>query len=637
MTNFEAKSIDPASQYMLSKAKTESIETVWDRYEVMRPQCGFGELGICCRNCLEGPCWIDPFGEGAQKGICGATADTIVARNLCRAIAAGTAAHSDHARHLALTLLAVSEGKALAYSVKDEDKLKGVASRIGIETKGKDTLAIAKEVAEAALEEYSRQDTSIPLNWVATTVTKGRVETFSKLGLVPHNIDATITEIMHRTTRGVDADPVNLLLAGIKCSLSDYAGCHLATDLSDILFGTPKPLLSEANLGTLKKDAVNIAVHGHNPLLSEIVVNVASEFEQQAKDAGAPAGINIVGICCTGNEVLMRRGIPLATNALSQELAIITGAVDAIVVDYQCIMPSLATLCECYHTKLITTMPIAKIPGAVHVEFSEDTAREAARQIVKMAIEAFKQRDPKRVDIPGIRSEAFAGFSLEAIVGALAKLDPSDPLKPLIDNIANGNILGIALVAGCNNVKVPQDRNHVIIAKELAKNNVLLLATGCAAGAFAKHGLLTAAATNEYAGETLKAVLTAIGQAAGLNGPLPLVLHMGSCVDNSRAVDAAVAVANKLGVDIHQLPVVVTAPEATTEKAIAIGTYAVAMGLPTHLGVVPPVLGSSLVAGVLTEKVKDLTGGYFIVDPDPLSASEKLISVLRERRKGLGI
>lgn len=637
MAETNRKSIDPACAYLIERAAQQGVETTWDRYDAMLPQCGFGELGVCCKICMEGPCRIDPFGEGAKTGICGISADAMVARNLDRAIAAGTASHSDHARHMALTLLAVGQGKAPDYQVKDEAKLRQVAQRIGLKLDGKDNQTLAREVAEAALQDFSRQDYHVPLTWIATTVTKGRMETFKKLGVMPHNIDANVSEIMHRTTRGNDADAVNLLLGGVKCGLCDYAGCHIATDLGDILFGTPQPVASSANMGVLKRGAVNIAVHGHHPVLSEIVVEVAGEMEAEAKAAGAAEGINMVGICCTGNEVLVRQGIPVATNSVSQELPILTGVMDAVVVDIQCISPSIATLAEEYHTKIITTMPIAKIPGATHIEFHEETARQSARQIVSLAIEAFKKRDPKKIDIPQFQTPLLAGFSTEAIVGALSKVDANDPLKPLIDNIANGNIQGVCLFAGCNNVKIPQDQNYLEMAKILAKNNVLILATGCGAGAFARHGLLTPEATLQYAGDSLKAVLGAIGQAAGLNGPLPLVLHMGSCVDNSRAVDVAVAVANKLGVDLHQLPVVASAPEATMEKAISIGTWAVALGLPTHVGVIPPVLGGPLVAAVLTDKVKDLLGGYFIVETNPEAAANKLLAVIQERRKGLGL
>jgi len=629
------KSTDAASRAMLKVAERQELNTIWDRFAAQTPQCGFGELGTCCRNCMQGPCRIDPFGERATLGACGASADTIVARNLVRAIAAGTAAHSGHAKHLAHTLLKSAEGKAPDYPVKDKAKLQAVAHRLGLDTTGRSTAGLAKLVAEAALADFSEKET--PVAWAATNVTKGRVETYLKYGVVPTGIDAAISEIMHRTHYGVDADPVNLLLGGVKCALADLAGCAMGSELADILFGTPQPVVSRANLGVLKADAVNIGLHGHSPILSDLIVQVAQELDEEAKAAGAAAGINLVGLCCTGNEVLMRHGIPSATHSVSQELAIVTGALDAVVVDYQCIMPSLATLAECFHTRLITTMPIAKIPGAVHLEFTEEKGGQAAREIIRLGIEAFRRRDPQKVNIPDHQSVALAGFSTEAIVGALSKVDKEDPLKPLIDNIVAGNISGVCLFAGCNNVRITQDENYLVMAKELARENVLLLATGCGAGAFARHGLLTSEATNQYAGDGLKAVFTAVGQAAGLNAPLPLVLHMGSCVDNARAVQLAVAVANRLGVDVDKLPVVASAPEATTEKAVSIGTYAVAAGLPTHLGVIPPVLGSPLVAQVLTQDIKNLFGGYFIVEPDPVTASQKLLGAIRERRAGLGL
>jgi len=635
--NIKEKSLDRATLSVLNVAEKAGVRTVWDRYAAQSPQCGFGETGLCCRHCMQGPCRISPFEHGAKEGVCGANADVMVARGICRAVAGGTASHGGHAKHMAYTLLKSAGGEAPDYPIRDEAKLKAVAARIGVETEGRTINEIAADVAKIALADFSEKES--PLTWAATTVTKGRVDTFLKFGVVPTGIDSSVAESMHRTTYGVDADPVNILLGAIKCALADYSACHMATDLADILFGTPSPVVTQSNLGVLKKDAVNVALHGHNALLSDIVAQVAGEKElnERAKAAGAKEGINVVGVCCTGNEVMMRHKIPLATSSVSQEAAIITGALDAMVVDYQCIMPSLAGIAECYHTQLITTMPIAKIPKALHIEFHEKNAKESARKIIETAIEAFKKRDAAKIQIPDVTSTAYAGFSTEAILGALALVNKEDPLKPLIDNIVAGNIYGVCLFAGCNTVKVTQDANYTAMIKELAKHNVLILATGCASGAFARHGFMTPEATEKYAGEGLKAVLTAIGKAAGLGGPLPLVLHMGSCVDNSRAADVAVAVANKLGVDLNMLPVVASAPEPVTEKAVAIGTWAVAAGLPTHLGVVPPVLGSKVVTEVLTSAAKDLFGGYFIVETDPVAAAGKLIAVMGERRKGLGL
>ena len=628
------KSTDPAVQEMIAKAESMNVVTVWDRYEAMQPQCGFGDTGLCCRNCLQGPCRIDPFGDGPDKAICGASADVMVARGLDRAIAAGTAAHSGHARHLAHTMLKMAEGKAKDYAVKDGAKLRAVATRMNIPVEGRSDNEIALDLAKAALADFGEKDT--PVMWAATVVTKDRVKVLSDLGLVPKGIDYEVSEIMHRTLYGVDADAVNLLLAGLRCGVADLAGCYMGTDLADILFGTPTPVVTEANLGTLKADAVNIAVHGHNPVLSDLMVTVASDMKEAAVAAGA-SGINMVGICCTGNEVMMRHGIPSCTHSVSQEMAIMTGALDAMVVDYQCIMPAVVNVAECMGTTVVTTMDLCKITGATHVEFSEEAAAEKAKETIDIAIQNFSRRNNKPIDIPEIRTPVVAGFSVEAIVAALSKVNEEDPLKPLVDNIKAGNIRGVCLFAGCNNVKVPQDKNFTVMARKLLKENVLTVATGCGAGALMRHGFMDPANVDELCGDGLKAVLNAIGEANDLGGPLPPILHLGSCVDNSRAVALAVAVADYLGVDTDKLPVVASAAEAVSEKAVSIGAYAVAAGLPTHVGVMLPVLGSPLVTEILTDKVKDLTGGYFIVDLDPESAADQLLRAIDERRAGLGL
>ena len=632
--DFMPKSMDPAVREMIAKAAIMEVKTVWDRYEAMQPQCGFGDTGLCCRHCLQGPCRIDPFGEGPTAGICGATADTMVARGLDRAIAAGTAAHSGHARHLAHTLLKLAKGETKGYSIKEAGKLKAVAARMGIVVDGRSDNDIALDLARAALADFHEKDT--PVLWAATVVNPQRAKVLTDLGLVPKGIDYEVSEIMHRTLYGVDADPVNLLLGGLRCGVADLAGCYMGTDLADILFGIPTPRMTEANLGTLKADAVNIALHGHNPVLSDVLV-ARTEGKQKAAIAAGASGINLVGICCTGNEVMMRHGIPACTHSVSQEMAIVTGALDAMVVDYQCIMPSVASVAECTGTALITTMDIAKIPGAIHIAFTEEAADEKADEILDIAIKSFTRRKNKPVDIPNVKTPVVTGFSVEAIVGALSKLDAKEPLKPVVDNIKAGNIRGVCLFAGCNNVKVPQDKNFITIARKLLKANVLVLATGCGAGALMRHGFMDPANTDELCGEGLRAVLRAIGEANGLGGPLPPVLHMGSCVDNSRAVALTVAVAQYLGVDTDKLPVVASAAEAVSEKAVSIGAYAVAAGLPTHVGVMLPVMGSPLVTEVLTEKVKGLTGGYFIVDLDPESAADKLLAAIDERRTALGL
>ncbi|WP_227762866.1 anaerobic carbon-monoxide dehydrogenase catalytic subunit [Zhaonella formicivorans] len=630
------KTMDPAAGQMISKAQRDQVETVWDRFEAQQPQCGFGLLGICCRHCNQGPCRIDPFGDGPEYGICGADADLIVARNLLRQVAAGASAHVDHA-YEAVETLSLAARENTPYTIKDTVKLKAVAAKLGLETTGKSDNQIAKEIVNVAYSDFSNHH-GTPMKWLKATAPAERVETWEKLGVLPRNPDREIREALHQTTMGMDADPVNLILATVKQGLVDaYAGLHLATDLQDILFGTPAPVVTEANLGVLREDHVNIIVHGHEPMLSEKIVEWAQKLEGEAVAKGAK-GIQLAGICCTGNETLMRQGIPLASNFLAQELAIITGAVDAMVVDVQCIMPSLSRVAACYHTKIFTTMPIVKMPGAEHVVFSLMEADRKAEEIVRKAIENFSRRDKSRVDIPDVKTKMFGGFSVEAIVGALSKLDAENPLKPLVDNIVNGNILGAVGTVGCNNVKVRHDSFHVNLVKELIKNNVLVVTTGCSAQALAKAGLMLPEASEKYAGDTLKAVLTVVGNAAGLNAPLPPVLHMGSCVDNSRIGDLLTALAAYLKVSIKDLPVAASAPEHQHEKALSIGTWAVSLGVLTHLGVIPQVLGGKKVTEILTgETAEKLLGGRFYVETDPIKAAQGLIEHIKSKRKALGI
>ncbi len=610
------KTTDKVAKFLIDKAKEDGVELAWDRLEKQQPQCGFGLLGICCRNCNMGPCRIDPFG-GVEKGVCGATADVIVARNLCRMIASGAAAHSDHGRDMVLTLLLMAEGEAKDYKVTDSEKLKKIAKEYGIDVNRSDT-EVAKDLAKEIIKEFGIEKGYIQF---VERAPEKRKEIWRKLGIIPRGIDREIVEIMHRTHIGVDNDYVNLLLHGLRTALSDgWGGSMIATEISDILFGTPKPLRTKANLGVLKEDHVNIIVHGHEPILSEMIALAAEDEEliKLAKDVGAK-GINVCGMCCTGNELLMRKGIPIAGNFLHQELAIVTGVVDAMIVDVQCIMPAITEVAKCYHTLIISTSPKAKFPGAVHIEFKEEKALEIAKEIVRKAIENFKNRKKELIRVPHESMELIAGFSYEVL---------ADKLDALIDAIKRGDIRGVSALVGCNNPKIPQDRNHVTMTEILIKNNILVVETGCSAIACAKAGLLLPEAA-EKAGENLKNFCKSLG--------IPPVLHMGSCVDISRILVLVSEIAKKLNVDISDLPIAAAAPEWMSEKAVSIGAYAVASGIFTVLGTVPPVLGSKNVTKLLTEDLERVVGARFAVETDPEKAAELIIKHIEEKRKKLGI
>ncbi|HUT54277.1 MAG TPA: anaerobic carbon-monoxide dehydrogenase catalytic subunit [bacterium] len=619
-------SVDPAVGKLLEKAHADGCETAFDRVaEGQKNRCTFGAEGMCCRICSMGPCRIS---KKASKGVCGATAETIAARNFCRMIAAGAAAHSDHGRAVAEVFLLSARGEIPGYEVKDRQKLYAVAMDYGIDIADKSDQDIALEIGKVALAEYGRQEGE--LLCVKRAPLK-RQEVWKKLGVTPRGIDREIVEIMHRTHMGVDMDYKNLMLQGSRCALGDgWGGSMIATDLQDIMFGTPVPVVSEMNLGVLKEDQVNIIVHGHEPLLSEMIVVAAQQEDMKKKAAAVGAkGINVAGMCCTANEILMRHGLPIAGNFLQQELAIITGALDAMVVDVQCIMQSLPDIAKCYHTKLITTNYRAKIEGAEHIQFEEHQALESARKIVNAAIDNYPKRDQKKVMIPDEKCEIVAGFSHETISYLLGGLFRAS-YKPLNDNIINGRIRGIGGVVGCNNARTTHDDGHLTVIKELLKNDVIVLTTGCAAMACGKAGLLTHEA-KKYCGDGLAEIIETVG--------IPPVLHMGSCVDNSRILLAATAVVKEggLGDDISDLPAAGSAPEWMSEKAISIGQYFVASGVYTVFGTTFPIMGSEKMVKHLFEEMEGTLGGKWDFEPDPIKHAQKMIAHIDKKRKALGI
>ena len=614
--------VNPDAQAMIDVARKEGIETVWDRLAAQQPQCGYCALGLSCRNCAMGPCRIDPFGEGPQKGVCGADADVIVARNLGRTIAAGSSSHSDHGRDILEVFAAMARGETSGYQVTDEDKLRRVADELGVATEDRSTDEVAADLANVLLDDYGSRRESLSFLHRVPEVRKAK---WAELGITPRGIDRENVEMMHRTHMGVDNDYVNLLLHGLRTSLSDgWGGSMIATELSDIMFGTPKPVMSQVNLGVLRRDQVNIAMHGHNPLLSDVIVDAAQDPEllELAKSYGA-TGINVVGLCCTGNEMLMRKGVPMAGNHLMQELVLITGALEAMVVDYQCIMPSVVDVAKCYHTKVISTSDKAKFPGATHVSFDPSRGAQVAREIVRMAVEAYPDRNQERVRIPVEPVRMMGGFSVEAILGALGGTP-----KPLVDAIVAGTIRGAVAVVGCNNPKLPQDLAHIELTRQLIENDILVLVTGCAAVANGKAGQMLPESA-ALAGPGLRSVCEALG--------IPPVLHMGSCVDNSRVIALAAALASYLGVDIDQLPLAGAAPEWYSEKAVAIGAYVVASGITTVLGVQPPIFGSPHVVQLLADGLDGVVGAKFAVEPDPDKAALLIRRHIEAKREALGL
>lgn len=591
------------------------------------PHCKFGETGVCCRICSMGPCRVTPK---APKGICGCDVHGIVGRNYLKFTAGGSATHSDHGREICHTLYeSAADGN---YKVKDPEKLIRIAKEWDIETEGKDIYDLAHEVAEAGLMEYGKP---FGTQRFLKRAPKHTQELWDKHELAPHAIDREVSRSLHMSHMGCSSKPEALVKQSIRCGLADgWGGSMMGTEFSDVLFGTPKPVDTEANLGVMVAENVNIVVHGHDPSLSEMICEFADDPEliAYAKEKGAK-GITVSGVCCTSNEVAMRRGIPMAGNFLQQENVVLTGACEAIVVDVQCIFPALGPLSKCFHTKFITTSPIAQMPDSEFIRFSAKTAGENAKSIVKMAIDNFQNRKPELVHIPNMKQKATVGYSLEAIVKVLdgvtnTQVDETGTTKPLLECITSGVIRGAVAMVGCNNPKIRPDYAHIELMRKCIANDIVIIASGCSAQAAAKAGLMDKNA-KDLCGAGLKRVCEL--------ADIPPVLHMGSCVDISRMMILASELAKDSGLNISQLPVVGCAPEWMSEKAVSIGNYVIGTGIDTYLGIDPYASGSTEMVDLLTGGTEEWCEASYTVETDIEKLVDKMIERIEEKRTALGI
>jgi carbon-monoxide dehydrogenase catalytic subunit len=615
-----------ATQKMLEKARRDGVETAFDRAVNMKA-CPIGAESACCKHCFMGPCRLnskDPYGK---VGVCGATIDTIMARNFARNVAAGGAAHTDHGMSMVDLFREVVNGHIKDYRIKDVQKLESVAQSIGIETEGRSVKEIATDLYEELEKTYTQVEGEIPF---AKRVPPKTLENWRKLGIVPRGAMREIMELMHRTHMGVDQDYRNITKQCSRTALADgWGGSMVATEISDILFGTPSPVSIEVNMGVLKEDQVNIIVHGHEPNLFESMIESCNEktLVEAAKAAGAK-GINLVGMCCSGAEVLVRHAIPHAGNFMSTEAILVTGAVDAMCVDVQCIKQGLVKVAECYGTELITTNPRCHIEGAMHIDFHEHDPKACTDEVVIKAISRFKNRKFK-VEIPRNVNTGVHGFSHEYINYMLGGSFRAS-YTPLNENIINGRIRGVAGVVGCTNPRMKQDWVHVELVKELIKNDVLVLQTGCSQIALAKAGLTTPEAAH-LAGPGLAEVCETVG--------MPPVLGIGSCVDNSRILIAASEMVRTggLGDSIADLPVAGCAPEYMSEKAICIGQYFVASGVYTVFGVTFPIVEGTKFHKHLFEDLEKEGLGKWGFATDPHEIARLMIAHIDKKRKALGI
>ncbi len=615
-----------ATQQMLAKARRDGVETHFDRAANMKA-CPIGADSACCKHCFMGPCRLnarDPYGK---VGVCGANIDTIQARNFGRMVATGTACHNDHGMAMLDLFRDVVQGKNKDYQIKDTIKLEALAKEIGIETEDRSVKDIAMDLYHELEKTYTQVEGEIPF---AKRVPPKTLETWRKHNIVPRGAMREIMEMLSRTHIGMDQDYTNIIQQISRTALVDgWGGSMVATEISDILFGTPSPVSVEVNMGVLKEDQVNIIVHGHEPNLFESMlasVNSPAMIES-AKEAGAK-GINLAGMCCSGAEVMSRHGVPHAGNFSSTEPVIVTGAVDAMAVDVQCIQQALVDVAKCYDTPLITTNPRCKLDGATHVEFDEHNPMACTDEIVIKAISRFKNRKFP-VEIPQKVGVGVHGFSHEYINYMLGGSFRAS-YTPLNENIINGRIRGVAGVVGCTNPRVRQDYVHVELVKELIKNDVLVVQTGCSQIALAKAGLTSPEAA-VLAGDGLREVCETVG--------MPPVLGLGSCVDNTRILIACSEMVRTggLGDSIADLPVAGAAPEYMSEKAIAIGQYFVASGVFTVFGVTFPITKGTKFEELLFKGLEEQGMGKWGFSPDPYELARMMIAHIDKKRQALGI
>lgn len=615
-------------QEMHVRAKELGIKTTFDRYQAQLPQCGFGMEGVCCQLCSHGPCRITPK---APRAICGATADTIAARNILRLECHGLSAYCHQLEEAIDTLRATAQGKT-PYTIHEEGKLREIAGLLGLDNK-KEKNALALDLADAVTYEL-RKGTNEPLKLVELLAPKVRLEKWRKLGIISGGPLSELRDAMTMTMSNINTDPVSLLLTAMKLSIATgYMGLIATITLQDIILGNPQIGKTEADLGVIDPNTVNIVAHGHVPYVAVAVLNEIAnnkELQNRAKALGAD-GIKLYGSMDTGQELLQRMGTAgkgyagQLGNWLTQELMVSTGALDLVMMDLNCSIPGLKLAADKFHTKVVSVSHVIRMEGVdTNIDYKPEKVKEQAVELINLALKAYKNRGKvNAVHIPKYKSEVIAGVGVESLLSILG-----GSLDPLLNVIKNGTIKGIAAVVGCTNNRNGHDSASITLIKELLKRDILVITSGCVSSGAQIEGLQTLKAS-KYAGEKLQGICKALG--------IPPVLNFGSCIDIGRIGIAVTAIANALGVDTSDLPVAASAPEYLEQKAVADGFFAVTFGLLTHLGPMPPVAGAPGVVKILTQDVEALVGGKICVEQDMVKAAEAIENHIVTKRKNLGI
>ena len=613
---------DPAVREMILRQNQLGFDTTFDRFDKQQPQCGFGMAGICCKICNMGPCKIT---SKSPKGICGADADLIVARNLLRSAAAGVAQHGMHGREVILSLKWAAEGK-LDLPILGQQKIKDTAKAFGIKTERRSIKKIASELADVLLEDMSR---TVPGEYkiIEALGSEERKKVWKELDILPISAYHEVFESYHKTGVGTDGDWKSIMQQFLRCGLAfTYSGVVSTSIATDGLFGVGDRVTSKVNIGALKKGYVNIAVHGHLPTLVSEIVRVGQEekFINLAKQAGAK-GIRFYGICCSGLSSMYRyAGVIPLSNAVSAELVLGTGALELWIADVQDVFPSIMEVAKCFRTTVVTTSESARLPGAERFEYDHHHSnigetRALAERIVLRGIESFKDRQGIPVYIPPYEVDAEVGFSPEYVHKHYGSM------KPLYEAIKEGKILGIVNIVGCNNPKVVYEKCVIDVANALLRNNILILTNGCASFPLMKMGYCNISG-QEHAGESLNEFL----------GDLPPVWHVGECIDNTKSSGIFAGIAGEAGKPLYEMPFAFSSPEWSNEKGIDAALGFRLMGINSYHCVEAQIHGSKNVIEFLKEGTKDLLGSVMVVNPNPDALGEKIVADIIEKRKALG-
>lgn len=613
---------DPAVREMILRQNQLGFDTTFDRFDSQQPQCGFGMAGICCKICNMGPCKIT---SKSPKGVCGADADLIVARNLLRSAAAGAAQHGMHGREVILSLKWAAEGK-LDLPILGQQKIKDTAKAFGIKTERRSIKKIASELADVLLDDMSR---TVPGDYkiIEALGSEERKKVWKELDIIPISAYHEVFEAYHKTGVGTDGDWKSIMQQFLRCGLAfTYSGVVSTSIATDGLFGVGDRVTSKVNIGALKKGYVNIAVHGHLPTLVSEIVRVGQEekFINLAKEAGAK-GIRFYGICCSGLSAMYRyAGVIPLSNAVSAELVLGTGALDLWIADVQDVFPSIMEVAKCFRTTVVTTSESARLPGAERFEYDHHHSnigetRELAEKIVLRGIESFKDRQGIPVYIPPYEVDAEVGFSPEYVHKHYGSM------KPLYEAVREGKILGIVNIVGCNNPKVVYEKCVIDVANALLRNNILILTNGCASFPLMKMGYCNVSG-QEHAGESLKEFL----------GDLPPVWHVGECIDNTKSSGIFAGVAGEAGKPLYEMPFAFSSPEWSNEKGIDAALGFRLMGINSYHCVEAQIHGSKNVIEFLKEGTKEMLGSVMVVDTNPDSLGEKIVADIIEKRKALG-